>query len=465
MNNGFQFMPISQLAERFPEDSWWAKFYKDFSNDDIAAVYEGDLSHPFLDLDWGKPFTEQENTITIFIGGNFTVDNLYNAGTDGAIGLTVMGNLTAKNIAVGGQEIYVHGHLKVEGILSGSYNHGETIVKGNLHATVLVQDDEYRFKVDGQKRLKCLVNIWYGDGVFQDLPVKIQDVLIEEVFLNMDDDDEDDEIGFSFDTLVRILKEGRSPLTNLNEIYQTKKTAPLYFTHNNIDEENIWKLTQCILMSEDTSTFNFEEQGVHFTVQREQIDEDGDKSNDNVYLKTSQYHYFIWLNEDQSISLLRKTLDEGAEWMAIMEISQDDLSDLKAYWILLLTSVNVAELYLRDTEIQYVKDILQHPEIQALDDDNDGFWDDSKYYSFRQSYIDEEGDFIHARVEIMTPDETYYFYTLDNQSYVSRYYQPPNYYGSLDISFLDARRWEASEQYFEGFKQFMSKKVANQPRN
>ena len=89
-----------------------------------------------------------------------------------------------------------------------------------------------------------------------------------------------------------------------------------------------------------------------------------------------------------------------------------------------------------------MEDILQHPEIQALDDDNDGFWDDSKYYSFRQSYIDEEGDFIHARVEIMTPDETYYFYTLDNQSYVSRYYQPPNYYGSLDISFwmLDAGR-------------------------
>jgi len=88
MNNGFQFMPISQLAERFPEGSWWAKFYKDFSNDDIAAFYEGDLTLPFLDLDWGKPFPEQENTITIFIGGNFTVDNLYNAGTDGAIGLT-----------------------------------------------------------------------------------------------------------------------------------------------------------------------------------------------------------------------------------------------------------------------------------------------------------------------------------------------------------------------------------------
>ena len=457
MNNGFQFMPISQLAERFPEDSWWAKFHKDFSDNEIAAYYEGDLTLPFLDLDWGKPFPEQENTITIFIDGNFTVDNLYNAGTDGAIGLTVMGNLTAKNIAVGGQEIYVHGHLKVEGILSGSYNHGETIVKGNLNATVLVQDDEYRIKVDGQKQLMCLVNIWHGDGVFQDLPVKIQDVLTEEVFLNMDDDDEDDdEIGFSFDTLVRILKEGRSPLTNLNGIYQRKKAAHLYFTHSNIDLENILKLTQSILMIEDKTAFNFEERDVHFTVQREHIDADGDKCNNSVYIKTSQYHYFIWLDEDQSISLLRKTLDEGAEWRDITEVSQEYLSDLNAHWILLLTCVNVAELYLRDIEIQYVKDILQHPEIQALDEENEGFWDGSKYYSFRQSYIDEDGDIIHARVEIMTPDETYYFYTLDNHSYVSRYYQPPNHYGCLDISYLDARLWEASEQYFEGFKQFMS---------
>jgi len=131
---------------------------------------------------------------------------------------------------------------------------------------------------------------------------------------------------------------------------------------------------------------------------------------------------------------------------------------MNTHWIMLLTCVNVAELYLRDIQIQYVEEILKHPEILALDEDNDGFWDGSKYYSFRPSYIDGDGDFIHARVEIMTPDEMYYFYSLDNQSYVSRYYQPPNYYGCLDISFLEVRRWEASEQYFQGFKQSMSKK-------
>ncbi|MED3795992.1 hypothetical protein P4604_01125 [Lysinibacillus capsici] len=158
MHNGFQFLAISQLAKRFPADSWWAKFYKDFSEDDLVAYYEGDLTLPSLDLDWDMPFPQQDKTILIFINGHLTVDTLYNLETDGAIGLIVMGNVLSKNIAVGGQEIYVHGHLTVENILCGSYNHGETIVNGNLQAAILVQDDEYRINVKGQKSIPFFRN-------------------------------------------------------------------------------------------------------------------------------------------------------------------------------------------------------------------------------------------------------------------------------------------------------------------
>ncbi|PCD84350.1 hypothetical protein AB9L15_12445 [Lysinibacillus fusiformis] len=454
MKNVFQFIPINKLADKFPENSWWASHYTDFSENDLVAYYEGDLKLPFLDLDWDIPFPQQDNVIIIFIDGHLTVDHLYNAETDGAIGLMVMGNLTAKNIAVGGQEIYVHGHLTVEDILCGSYNHGETIVNGHLQANVLVQDDEYRFNVHGQKSLQCIVNIWHGDGVFQELPIRIQDVLIDEVFYDMDDDEE--EIEFSFVTLVSILKEGRSALTNLQEIPHIKKATHVYFTDHHIDVENILKLTKCILMTGDKPYFDLEEHGVHFTVQRAHIDDDGDKTNDSIYMKTSQYHYFIWLNEDQTVSLLRKSFDEGDEWWDITDLPQDNLVDIQDHWIMLLTCVNVATLYVPKIEVQYVERILQHPEIQGLDEDDDGFWDGSKYYSFRQAYMDEDGDFIHARIEIKTPDEAYYFYSLENPSYVSRHYQPPNHFGRHEIAFLNTRRWEASEQYFERFKQFMS---------
>ncbi|UZM97114.1 hypothetical protein OL548_17795 [Lysinibacillus sp. MHQ-1] len=96
MKNVFQFIPINKLADKFPENSWWASHYTDFSENDLVAYYEGDLKLPFLDLDWDIPFPQQDNVIIIVIDGHLTVDHLYNAETDGAIGLMVMGNLTAK---------------------------------------------------------------------------------------------------------------------------------------------------------------------------------------------------------------------------------------------------------------------------------------------------------------------------------------------------------------------------------
>lgn len=458
MKDLFQFIPISQLAAKFPEGSWWAKFYEDFSDEQLAAYYEGDLTLPFLNLDWEQPFPQQKEVIIIFIDGNFTVDNLYNKETDGAIGLMVIGNLNAKNIIVGGQEIYVSGNLLIEEILCGSYNHGETIVKGNLSTAVLVQDDEYRVKVEGQKSITCLVNVWEGDGVFQELPIDIHEVLIDEVFLEMDEEG----IGISFYTLVSVILEGRSALKQLNEPLTSKKTEHIYFTHNTINEDNILKLTQCILMPNDKPSFDFQEQGVFFKVQLEHVDTEGDQRDLSVYMQDNRHHYYIWLEQDHSLGLLRRTIDEGSQWEDITGVSQEQLVEISDCWTMLLTCVNMAELYLRNIEVQYVQDILQHSVIQELcseDEENDGFWDGSKYYSFREGHTDEDGDYIHARIEIKTPDEAYYFYTLENDTYVSRHYQPPEQYGKHDMSFLDLRRWEASERYFERFKQFIAQKI------
>jgi len=454
----FQFIPIRQLADKFPEGSWWAKFYQDFSDEQLAAYYEGDLTLPSLNLDWEEPFPQQKEVIIIFIDGNLTVDKLYNKETDGAIGLVVTGNLSAKNIAVGGQEIYVSGNLMIEEIVCGSYNHGETIVKGDLSAAVLVQDDEYRFKVDGQKSIACIVNVWDGDGVFQELPVGIHDVLVDEVFLDMDEED----ASFSFVTLVNLIEEGRSPLKKLHDPLTGKEAVHIYFTHNTINEENILKLTQCILMPNDKPAFDFQEEGVFFKVQQEHIDADGDQRDLSVYMKDSWHHYYIWVEKDHSVGLLRRTVDEGSEWEDITEESQEELAEISDCWTMLLTCVNMAELYLRNIEVQDVQDILQYPVIQALsleEAENDGFWDGSKCYTFRQARTDEDGDSLNARIEIKTPDEAYYFYSLDHGTYVSRHYQPPDQYGKQDMSYLDLRRWEASERYFTRFKQFITQKI------
>ncbi|MFS0837189.1 hypothetical protein [Paenibacillus sp. 1P03SA] len=141
---------------------------------------------------------------------------------------------------------------------------------------------------------------------------------------------------------------------------------------------------------------------------------------------------------------------------------QEQLSDIIDYWIMLLTCVNAAELYLPGVDRRYLEGILQHPAIQALDpagEENDGFWDGSKYYRFRQAHTDEDGDKLDARVEIQTPDGAFYFYTLGSEQYVSRHYQPPDQYGRENISYLNPTRWEASERYFTKFMQFISREI------
>ncbi|MHA7966981.1 hypothetical protein ACX93W_22970 [Paenibacillus sp. CAU 1782] len=458
MNKRFEFFPLSQLADKFPEGSWWAKFYGDFSDDQLVAYYGGDLTLPSLNLDWEEPFPEQKEVILIFIDGNFTVGHLYNKETDAAIGLMVIGNLSAKNITAGGQEIYVSGNLAVEELFCGSYNHGETIVKGHLNVAVLVQDDEYRINVDGQKSIPCIVSAWDGDGVFQELPVSIHEVLIDEVF-DMDEDD----TGFSFWSLVNVIAEGRSPLKSPNESFALKQPASIYFTHNAINEENILKLTQCILMPKNKPSFDFQEQDAFFKVQTEHIDADGEQRDLSVYMNDNRNHYYIWVEPDHSVGLLTRTIEEGSEWEDITEESPpEQLAELGGCWTMLLTCVNMAELYLRNVEVQSVQSILQHPAIQEFlyeEEEDEGLWDGSKYYTFRKAYVDEDGDYQSARIEIKTPDEAYYFYVLDNEDYVSRYYQPPDECDLQDMSFLDLRRWEASERYFTRFKDFIADKL------
>lgn len=179
-------------------------------------------------------------------------------------------------------------------------------------------------------------------------------------------------------------------------------------------------------------------------------------------MNDTRHHYYIWVEQDHSVGMLSRTIDEGSEWedISVAEESGDQLEGISDCWTMLLTCVNMAELYLRRIKVQEVQDILQDEVVQALcsehEDEAEELWDGSKCYSFRQQHTDEDGDLLYARIEIKTPDEAYYFYTLDNDAYVSRYYQPPNQYDKQDISYLNLRRWETSERYYLRFKEFMA---------
>lgn len=165
-------------------------------------------------------------------------------------------------------------------------------------------------------------------------------------------------------------------------------------------------------MPNDKPSFNFREQDVFFKVQLEHIDADGDERDLSVYMNDNRHHYYIWLEQDHSVGLLKRTIEEGSEWEDITEESQEQLAEISDCWTMLLTCVNMAELYLRNIEVQYVEDILQHNVIQELYsevEENGGFWDGSKCYSFRQTHTDEDGDLLHGRIEIRTQMKRFIF--------------------------------------------------------
>jgi tetratricopeptide (TPR) repeat protein len=165
------------------------------------------------------------------VTGNLTVtSHIICTGTDGGLGLVVLGNLCASNIAVGGQELYVRGNVAVTGVYCGSYNHGESIIDGDVSAGLLISDD-YRFWIKGRllaptaatgcERIGLLESrdrdesiyfdddvsgIGYGGARWVDGEVPISYALVEECI------DSDDDSSFIYYALVDRIMAGEAVL-------------------------------------------------------------------------------------------------------------------------------------------------------------------------------------------------------------------------------------------------------------
>lgn len=113
------------------------------------SFYAQELNMPFLlcEGDWilEKPLDldseDFQDFAAIIVTGDMRATQIYNSETDGSCGLIVLGDLTAQNIVVGGQEIYVAGNLKVEELYWGDYNHGELNVQGEINIKVFLATD------------------------------------------------------------------------------------------------------------------------------------------------------------------------------------------------------------------------------------------------------------------------------------------------------------------------------------
>ena len=145
----YSILSLEEATKRFfPNTFGFFEDYRQHKNE-VVKVIESDFACADLCLD----VQPNDPTIAYVFMGNLTVTgNIWNENTDYAISFMALKNVKAKNIAVGGQDIYVKGHLEVEELLCGSYNHGSMTVKGNVKAQYILNDD-YTFlferRVDG----------------------------------------------------------------------------------------------------------------------------------------------------------------------------------------------------------------------------------------------------------------------------------------------------------------------------
>ncbi|MEW5824632.1 MAG: DUF4241 domain-containing protein [Pseudomonadota bacterium] len=146
----FTLVPAAALVDKYELDHLHG-YATAVGDSPLIAVHEGDLTLAELDLEYPEELSADQPVGYVVAGNLHVTGNILNKDTDGAIGLVVLGDLHAGNIAVGGQVLYVRGNVTVDGVYCGSYNHGESMIDGDVTARLLLSDD-YLFWIKGRVR-------------------------------------------------------------------------------------------------------------------------------------------------------------------------------------------------------------------------------------------------------------------------------------------------------------------------
>ncbi|MGV5310511.1 hypothetical protein ACV4V9_24070 [Pseudomonas aeruginosa] len=157
----FQVRGYAEVFEQVPEESavYWMEPCEVEPEENLVLYVEGDLRLDQLNLDdplvpWRQGEDGAVRPWFILVTGNLIVEqHMWSLETDGACGLIVLGDLTARNAIVGGQQIFVGGNLRIAELYWGDYNHGCLYVQGDVRAALLVQTD-YEMVLNGE--VSCL---------------------------------------------------------------------------------------------------------------------------------------------------------------------------------------------------------------------------------------------------------------------------------------------------------------------
>jgi cell wall assembly regulator SMI1 len=195
---------LEEAKKILPKESDYFKYTKNEGDNENYFLYiDGDYETDSIDLDNIPDYfeTDDKYIIAIIINGNLIAKNIYNDETDGSCGIVTIGNLSAQNIVVGGQEIFVGGDLSLTNLYWGDYNHGSLQVMGKMNINILVDTDYsvpkdlYTLRTFNDER--GTIHYRFSDELDEDFEMDIvKGFFIPEVLEDEDDLDEDEIYGW-----------------------------------------------------------------------------------------------------------------------------------------------------------------------------------------------------------------------------------------------------------------------------
>lgn len=185
-NVEFSIITVKEIADRLPKSSWLAEKADEYA-EEVVFFHEGNVELSILRL--GEM---PEWSLGYVIMGDLLVERIIEASDDLAMGLVVDGNLTVDYIRAGGNEIYVSGNMKVNGLFFGKYSHGSLIVEGETYANAFIADD-YLGSLDSSWSLtddECFEDEEISEDEYAIAVEKIIEAIRPEFILNFDNIDE-----------------------------------------------------------------------------------------------------------------------------------------------------------------------------------------------------------------------------------------------------------------------------------
>lgn len=440
MEKNCKWTTFKEIKHLLPPHTWVSEYYtKDEFDDNNVLFVDGDLEIGNLDL--GSPRATFEGMIqnddnpefgcepffSIIVNGSLKANNIFNEETDGSTGLTVLGNLDANNIVVGGQETYVTGDLSIKGLFWGNYNHGNIHIEGKTAVRVFLSTEQYDYTFGAGR-----------EGI--------------EVFLSDDD-------GYSWheyiwrSTVLDGLKKNSEALKEVFGHVEEEIVVPAVFDDVKMDSFND-------LMEESKNFGVLFDKLILTTQEGTQIVDDGEW--ESTFMIIDEYYMLeavrrdgfslriskMNLNKNKFIDSLVKVFSlfkkdtnkkmsrlivtfktskhDKSRILFIDELSDKYLTHIKEYWTNLLANADKA-LYFKNLFDETIKpeQVLHLTSLPLITEkyndwnygDKNGDWFGNKTYNFRMNGFDDEAAMLRIGEEIKSEgfkfDMRFYFFKND----------------------------------------------------